>query len=270
MKPKIEIRLFGRFSFLCEERDLLLHTSTKAKEILSYLIVNRRTAVRRECLASVISADAVPDRCRKALRHALWQLRSDLIPDQPVADRVLRIEEEWIQFVPDDAVWVDLVEFEAAANDPPRSAYAIGLYREELLQGWDQAWCVEERERLRQVYLETLDTLITSSEEDGDMRSGVAYGLLALHNDPSRECTHRALMRLYAVHGDRHSALEQYQRCTLALRDLGLTPDDETSALVKQIREGHLPSPAERRGHSIAPRLSILSKAAKVRDSPVK
>src|ERR1051326_6701865 len=105
MKPRIEIRIFGRFSFRCEERDLLLHTSAKAKEILSYLIVNRRMAIRRECLATLISADAVPDRCRKAFRHALWQLRSDLTREQSAgADRVLRIEEEWIQFIPDDAV----------------------------------------------------------------------------------------------------------------------------------------------------------------------
>jgi DNA-binding SARP family transcriptional activator len=272
MKPRITIRLFGRLSVHCDDQELLVHTSSRAKEILCYLILSRRTPVRRERLAAIISGDPHPDRSRKALRHALWQLRADLFFDLgPLHERVLRVEHEWIQFHPGDGVWLDLAEFEAAAKDPQRAAHAIGLYREELLQGWDQDWCVEERERLRQIYLETLDTLIALSEADGDTKSGVAHGLLALHNDPSREWTHRALMRLYAAHGDRHSALEQYQQCLSALRELGLLPDDQTKALVQRIREGHVLQ-VETDVPSLRPvtRLSTPPKAARARDTPQK
>jgi len=255
MKPRITIRLFGRLSLHCDDRELLLHTSGRAKELLCYLILARRAPVRRDELASFLSDKG----SRKALRHALWQLNYDLGPQ--IAERILRIEKEWIQFVSDEGVWLDLAEFEPAAKNSLRSALAVEAYGTDLLPGWDQEWCLAERERLRQIYLETLDALITKCESAGDTKAGVAYAMLALHNDHTRECTHSALMRLYAASGDRHCALEQYKRCVEILRDeLGVEPSDETKALVERIRVGHSRSSEARTGSTLT--LSLISKTS--------
>src|SRR5690349_3239330 len=158
MKKRIEIRLFGRFSLLCNGQEHISRSAIKAQEILAYLILNRRTAVRRERLAAEISeSHPLTPEPRKDLRHYLWVLHTDL---GQIRERVLQIEKEWVQFVPDPGVWVDYLEFQAQAKDPARHSHAVDLYREELLLGWDHSWCVEERERLRQIYLEMLDTLI--------------------------------------------------------------------------------------------------------------
>jgi DNA-binding SARP family transcriptional activator len=253
MKPRIAVHLFDRLSVQCGSQELLLHASGNAKELLCYLIVNRRASVPRETLASLVAPSLPPEKSRKALRHALWQLRDGLSGDRcPCADRLLGFGEGWVQFTPDETVWLDVAEFErtaaassvlgegAATHDPKRLSKAVELYRGDFLQGWYQQWCLEERERLRQIYLETLDALVAHCEAVRDINAGVAYAIHALHADPARECTHRALMRLYRAAGDRSSALQQYERCVEAVRrELGMEPDDETRALEREIRTGH-------------------------------
>ena len=244
MSPRITIHLFGRFSFNCDDRELLLRTPRKAKEILCYLITNRRKPVPRDHLARLVHGGSA-DRSKPALRSVLWELRAEL--RRSGAERVLRIDDGWGQFVQDDDVWVDVSEFESAAKDPTRLAEAIQLYRDEFLQTCDNSWCLEERERLRQIYLESLDSLVEGCEEEGNVKAGVAYATLALHDDPARECTHRALMRIYRHAGDRASALRQYEHCVAALRiELSVGPDEKTRALEGEIRSGQLQAHADR------------------------
>lgn len=261
MKPRVSIRLFGKFSLHCADEELLAHASGRAKEIFGYLAVHRGAAVPREVLAGLIARDTSTERSRKALRQALWNLRAALVgANGRDASHVLRVSDGWVELLTED-VWLDLVEFERAAvrrtptepasaprSDAKRWAQAVELYRGDLLQGWYQDWCLEERERLRQIYLETLDALVAACESNHDVNAGVEYAVRALHTDPARECTHRALMRLYCLSGDRAAAVRQYEQCEKILRtELGIEPDDETKALYRSIRSGHRqpPTPPE-------------------------
>ena len=64
-----------------------------------------------------------------------------------------------------------------------------------------------------------------------------ARQLLAL--DPLHEPTHRQLMRLLAQGGQRSAALAQYETCRqLLASELDAPPDDATTALYEQIRDG--------------------------------
>jgi DNA-binding SARP family transcriptional activator len=266
MKPRIAIRLFGKLSVHCGDRELLLHTSSKAREILAYLALNPRAPVLRESLANLISEESSTERSRKALRQALWQLHEGLAC-RAVGARspLLEVDKRWAQLARGEHVWVDVDEFERAARasggsdaglskDAKALQCSVELYRGELLQGWNQQWCVAERERLKQIYLEAVDKLLTLFEADRNVEAGVAYATLALRADPARECTHRSLMRLYCLAGDRASALHQYERCCLALRqELGIEPDDETKELEQQVRAGNpLVSPGKPTSVSLA------------------
>jgi two-component SAPR family response regulator len=273
MKPRIVIRLFGRFSFHCGNHELLRHTSAKAKEIFCYVAAHRHGPVPRDRIAAILSTELDPERSAKALRHALWQLKADLCPDgEPGPWRVMQVHEGWIQFAMDESVSLDIAEFETASKDPARHAQAVGVYSDEFLHGWDQEWCMEERERLRQIYLGTLDSLTGSCESGRDIKAGIAYAMLALRNDPTRECTHRALMRLYYGSGDRKSALQQYERCLESLRaGLDVEPDDETKTLERIIRAGHaVPNPVIRSGsvRRAAERISVVPRSAQAPGGP--
>ena len=64
---------------------------------------------------------------------------------------------------------------------------------------------------------------------------------MILRYDRARERTHRQLMRLLYMSGDRTGALRQYERCVSALREeLGVQPDKLTLALYEEIRGNYL------------------------------
>jgi DNA-binding SARP family transcriptional activator len=113
---------------------------------------------------------------------------------------------------------------------------ALQLYSGALLDGWYHEWCLYERERFLTMYLAMCDKLIGYCEAESRYDEGVAYGLRILRHDRARERTHRALMRLYYLAGDRTGALRQYERCAAALSDeLGVRPARSTAALYEQI-----------------------------------
>src|SRR5438876_1093845 len=94
-----------------------------------------------------------------------------------------------------------------------------------LLQGCYQDWCLCERERLQQLYLGALDRLMEYSEIHGEYAAGLTYGGRILRLDCARERTHRGMMRLYHLNGDRTAALRQYERCAATLKkELGVLP----------------------------------------------
>jgi DNA-binding SARP family transcriptional activator len=88
-----------------------------------------------------------------------------------------------------------------------------------------------------QIYLIMLDKMMGYSEARGQYEKGLAYGQRILRHDRARECTHRRLMRMYYLNGDRSTALRQYERCATALQEeLDVGPSKRTTALYEQIR----------------------------------
>lgn len=94
------------------------------------------------------------------------------------------------------------------------------------------------------MYLVMLDKLMEFCEAQQQYETGLAYGSRILRHDPARERTHRRLMRLHCMSGDRTSALRQYQHCVVALEEeLGVRPARPTEALYEQIRADRLDGP---------------------------
>jgi len=70
---------------------------------------------------------------------------------------------------------------------------------------------------------------------------GLLYGDCSLNCDPARERTHRRLMRLRYLAGDRTGALRQYERCREFLNtELNVMPSAFTEKLCQDIRGDNL------------------------------
>jgi len=122
---------------------------------------------------------------------------------------------------------------------------SVALYLGELLSGWYQEWCILERERYRAIAMAQLDKLIQYCLAHHLYDSGIAYSMNVLTIDPTREKTHRHLMRLYYLSGDRTGALRQFQFCKQLLsQELGVEPTKRTSYLHQQIIDDHSESVA--------------------------
>ena len=183
--------------------------------------------------------------CNLPWHQSMAEITPDLLADT-----------DWIQLNPSAHHELDVVDFEHASNlirdkraheltadDFLIAQKAISLYRGDLFEGWYQDWCISERERFQMMYITLLDKMVQYCELHQNYEAGLAYCSEILRHDRAYERTHRQMMRLYVMSGDRTSALRQYERCVSALQDeLSVAPSERTSRLHDQIRQGTLKS----------------------------
>jgi DNA-binding SARP family transcriptional activator len=249
------VSLFGRFDVRSGQQVLTGFQTRRVQELFCYLLLYQDRPHPREALANILWDEDHTDRPSRCLRKALWQLRSALdSQSELLSDRVLLIESDWVQLDPNADLWLDVAEFEQAfrqVQHRPGSEFdlqgvkaltdAVGLYRGGLQESWYQDWYLYERERFQHMYLVMLDKLMDHCEARGEYEAGLAYGTLILGCERARERTHRRLMRLHYLAGDRTAALRQYEHCVRALdEELGVGPARRTVVLRQQIQGDQL------------------------------
>jgi len=249
---QLNIKLFGKFSIEFEKQVLRGFDSRKVQELFFYLLMYRDRPHSRETLASLLWKENSTSQSKKYLRQALWQLQNALQKQaQSNEQSLLLIEAEWIQINPQAHISLDVESFEKAyeaarglrgreLNAPQLHALerAARLYEADLLSGWYQDWCLYERERLENMCLAILDKLMAYCEAHGNYEAGLIYGTRILNFDCARERTHRRIMRLYYLSGDRTAALRQYTRCAEALdEELSVKPAKLTEELYAIVSE---------------------------------
>ena len=247
----LNVRLFGRFRVWHGDQLLGGFDGAKVQELFCYLLLNRARPQPRESLAGLLWGDNPTAQARKYLRQTLWQLQTALeAPDTEGGAPVLQAGADWVELKAAPHLWLDVAAFEQAYHqtqgvpgaqlDTRHVALlegAIGLYQGNLLEGRYQDWCLFERERLQNLQLAMLDKLMRYCEATQAYDRGLTYGAEILRFDRARECTHRRLMRLYYLAGDRTGGLRQFQRCVEALsEELDVPPARRTVALYEQIR----------------------------------
>ncbi|MFO7678933.1 MAG: BTAD domain-containing putative transcriptional regulator [Chloroflexota bacterium] len=252
----LHVSLFGKFCAHCGDQAVDSLDAYKVQELFCYLLLHPDQPHHREKLAGLLWEEQPAVQSKNYLRRTLWQLQNAL-KSQNGSEPLLQVESDWIQLTPTTQLWVDAAVFELAfmhTNGKQVSSLdetavnaliqAVQLYNGDLLEGWYQNWCLFERERFRQMLLLMLDKLMAYCEGCGAYEVAITYGMIILRCDLARERTHRQLMRLYYLGGDRTGALRQYERCKAILHDeLGVKPGAATDQLRTQIEADQLALP---------------------------
>jgi DNA-binding SARP family transcriptional activator len=246
----LRFSLFRRLRCEADGREIAGLEARKVQELLIHLLLHRAHPFTREALATLLWGERNDTQARKYLRQALWQLQRALDAACHPTTPLLRTDIDWIEFDPTFVIWLDVDQLERAYEATRRIdgseltdaqvqllCQAVELYQGDLLEGWYQDWCITARERYQQIYLAMLDRLIAWAEHHNDHVFGIHYCELSLRCDPARERTHRRLMRLHCMAGNRTAALRQYESCAEMLhRELGVEPSRSTQLLYAQIR----------------------------------
>jgi DNA-binding SARP family transcriptional activator len=256
MNP-LRIRLFGGLGLSHGDAPLAPVPTQKARSLLAYLVLHRDRSLHRDVICGTLWGECTEAEARKALRTALWRLRSVLEPGEADRGAYLRTEGDEVAFPGTAAAWVDTAEFEACVagitpdldgelpvGQAERLTRAVSLYRGDLLDGLYDDWCCQERERFRLACLTALERLLAHYQARGQWLAAISAARQILRTDALREHVHRRLMVCHASMGDRPSALRQFEHYDRLVRDeLGVEPLAETRALYRQIREeGTLPA----------------------------
>ena len=249
---RLRVCLFGKLSLQLNGRPLPGCEARKLQQLLCYLLLRRDHPQPREVLASLFWGDNSTEQSKKHLRQTLWQLQSTVArKHQPDDNSLLTVDADWVGLQSGADLWLDVAAFEDAFT-PVQDIQgrdlglekarllegAVQLYQGDLLEGWYEDWCLFERERLQNMFLAMLDKLMGHCETTKQYETGIVYGTRILSFDRAREHTHRALMRLHYLAGNRTASLRQYERCSAALaEELGVKPARSTGFLYEQIRD---------------------------------
>lgn len=274
----LQIDLFGQFDVRKDGEAVAGLEARKAQELLAFLLIQRNRAYSREYLAELLWGHRAPVQSKKYLRQILWQVQSALAEhDHRTGEAgVLTIDGEWVRANEHSHVWLDVAAFEDAyvqaegmaggELDSEQAAslrQAAQLYRGDLLEGCYEDWCIYERERFQAMYLAMLDKLIDCCQEHGQYEAGLGYGTTILRYDRARERTHRRMMRLYYLAGDRTSALRQYDQLVRALREeLDVKPSRRSVMLRDEIRADRLDAMPPGPPAGSTPDASVMANAA--------
>ncbi|MEE4239789.1 MAG: BTAD domain-containing putative transcriptional regulator [Anderseniella sp.] len=243
MTAKLELSLLGTVATNLNGEELNGQIPAKSQALLCYLAVTGR-GHSREKLAGLLWGDKPEVRAQASLRKSLSDLRK-------LSDSALIITRQTVAFNRDSNYWLDVEAFESAVAEDgaetetlQRLQGAVDLCRGEFLEGFSvrqaaafEEWVLGERERLRQLLLQTLHRLSVAFADQGQIADAIEYTNRLLAMEPWQEEAHRQLMTLLAHSGQRSAALAQYETCRRMLaEELGVEPLPETQALYHRLK----------------------------------
>ena len=154
---ELEVQLLGGLALRLGEAQLPRPESARAESLLAFLILHRDAAQPRQRVAFTLWPDSTEHQARTNLRHVLHNLRRAL----PEVEPHLEVGQRTLRWQAGPGYRLDVDAFEralrrAAAGEGDEVSVlqeAVEVYRGDLLEGCDDEWLLEERERLRQRYV---------------------------------------------------------------------------------------------------------------------
>jgi DNA-binding SARP family transcriptional activator len=210
----------------------------KRTALLVYLTLARpRGMHQRDVLLNLFWGERDEQGARKALRQALYYLRSSLGDDAIASIGDTEVGVTRSEITCDAVAFVDALQ-EGRFED------ACALYTGELMPGFHLAdapefeqWLDEERSWLRNQAAHAAWQLAAAREAAGDQADAVRWARRAAAMSPADETMVRRLMTSLERVGDRAAALRAYDEFAGTLqREYELEPSAETVALANALR----------------------------------
>lgn len=241
--PKLEVRTLGHFALGVDGKALAVDKWKRKQSLvlLKYLVTQAGRPIHRERIIECLWPEVDEDRAWDRLKVTISYLRQRLF--DAGADRDILVTVGKTYLLRQEAIRLDTQQFEdlfAAGRlhkegrriDLALRFYADAerLYRGDYLEENIFAdWCAEERERLRELYLELLSDMVQCHAVRGECADAVRLCRKALVHEPCRESFHRQLIDFLAALGHADQAIAQYRSCQEILaRELGVEPMPET------------------------------------------
>ncbi|MCP5099491.1 MAG: hypothetical protein GY943_28380, partial [Chloroflexi bacterium] len=256
MSGTLQINLLGSLQVTVGEKTAVFRTDA-LRVLLAYLAAHQGIPQRRDILAGLLSPDRPNKEALTYLRNRLTRLRRVLSDDTAVPP-YLDIDRKQIALRTGDDIVIDVIQFEqhltTVETHPHRQLAgcptcmveletAVNLVRGELLAGLNfpsdtwESWLLTQREHVHQRALDAMTLLRDALSVRGEWTAVLDIAQRQLNLEPWLEAAHRALMQAHTHLGDRSAALAQFEQCKQQLWDeLGVEPEDETTALLEQIK----------------------------------
>lgn len=246
---ELQIKVLGQPHVTFNHQSVTGFGTAKTEALFYFLAVTGQPQTR-EVLADLFWGEMDEGKAKRNLTKSLSTLRK-------LVDPYLIIERQTVAFNSDTSVRLDAADFQtrlaahASTSDAKTLKQAIDLYQGDFLEGIYvkdslpfEEWVINQREHLRELMLDGLETLVNDYLNLNDFENGLTYANRLLETDPWRESAHRQMMTLLARSGQRNAALAQYETCRKILaEEFGVEPTAETTALYERLKTADAPPP---------------------------
>jgi DNA-binding SARP family transcriptional activator len=225
------VRLLGGFEL--RGPDGVVEAPPGAQRLLAFVSL-QGGSVSRSRTARELWPDLAAQQAAASLRSTLWRIRQVGRLVDPGAT-TLRLAA---------GVEVDVQGLLGTGPVGGLDGAALGSSANlELLPDWAEDWVTVERERMRHLELQVLDDRVATLVGSGRVVEALDTALRAIRLEPLRESSHRAIITIFLLSGNRSAALAHYHALVELLHDeLGLGPAADTTALVQPFLSGRLRS----------------------------
>jgi DNA-binding SARP family transcriptional activator len=245
----VTIRLFGVPAVLVDGRRVDAFRSQQARRLFCYLALSFNRAQAREMVAEALWGERPTGDSIRTLRSELYRLRKSFGASDFDCDVFLHVGSNAIQINTTGDCHLDIEDFQrlgmSAAAQPVELLsedqiaglrQAAALYLGPLMSDSYEDWCISERQRLQEMYLEILAKLLLVEARKGNLHEAIEYGYRVLREEPLMESVHRQIMRLHYLSGNRAAAMRQFETCRrLLTEELGIEPMRRTRRIYEMI-----------------------------------
>jgi DNA-binding SARP family transcriptional activator len=227
-----QLRVLGTASLLGEGKTL--HLERKTVALLTYLGLEGATP--RSKIAGLLWPDSGESTARSNLRQLLSRLKKTTGAELVNANELLSLQSLEV-----DAAKLKVLAFAEHLDE-------VLTLSGDLLSPHDYDDCPEfadwlfaERERIQGIKRDALSSTVQRKEKEANYSEALRHAESLLALEPLSEDSHRQIMRLHYLAGDRAAALAAFERCKSILeKELSIEPLPETLALVAEIEFGAL------------------------------
>lgn len=213
----------------------------KARGLLAYLALGQNLTESRERIAGLLWSDSPEDQARASLRQSLKQMRNLF---EEIGFEGFTTDRSEIG-IDRGCLKVDLHEIDEALarGELPPELLDPAAQPVRILHGYGDldpsfaAWLGVLRQGWQDRYVAKLQAMMRASGSDPQTAGSAAEALIRI--DLTHEEAHRHLIRQHADDGNTAAALRQYKILWGLLdEDFDMEPDDETQALIAEIKSG--------------------------------
>jgi LuxR family transcriptional regulator, maltose regulon positive regulatory protein len=235
--PRMVIRTLGKIEVKMDD-----HVVTSADWLtqiardLFFFILAHPDGLTKEMIGLVFWPDSSPAELKLRFKNVVYRLRHAAGRDVVLFEDEIYRFNTTLDYEYDVEMFQKEIELAQGADDLHQkiahSKAAINLYKGPYLPDINETWVVAERERLHQVYMDTLVRLGGLYLESGQNNAVLETCQAALREDPCLESAHRLAMRFHATRGNRAAVVRQYELCKQSLKaEFNANPSPQTEQL---------------------------------------
>jgi DNA-binding SARP family transcriptional activator len=225
MASRIACRLttFGSLVLFVGDALIAAPATQKARAILAYCVLNRRSNIARERLLELFWPDIDPERSRASLSTALHSIRRGFRDAALDSEQFFEANKSIVRWTAEIAVDVEEFRARAAGAEPADWDAALRVADGEFLEGDYDEWTVSLREELTDEREALLTRAVATSADVSLARELIA-------RNPYSEEGYAALIASNLAAGRTNAAIDLTQRYLEALREIDAAASDEFTA----------------------------------------